>query len=211
VIDASNYQLITVHHPRVGEYRFNVISDVPGTTTGTQTVNLSANGGHYIKGGWYFFTVRSASLENTSGIRDIAGNALDGEFYGYFPSGNNIRGGDFVAQLTAIHHTIYAPSTVVGRGSPVSPLGTREHSVYVRATYNPSRFPRIDATASRPQAARQAVKRVRHSEQAVSHPIRRVGRTTVATSTPKSSQPTAIGALDMALDQLGTPSKHRKS
>jgi uncharacterized protein (TIGR03118 family) len=211
VIDASNDQLISVHHPRVGEYRFNVISDVPGTTAGTQTVTLSVNGGHYIKGGWYFFTIRSASPENPSGVRDIAGNALDGEFYGYFPSGNNIPGGDFVAQLTAIHHTIYAPSTVIGRSTPVTPPGTREHSVYVRATYNPSKFPRINATASRPQAARQAVKRVRHSEQAVSRPIHRIGGPTVVTSTPRSTQPVAIGALDQALNQLGTPGEHRKS
>ena len=61
VTDASNYQLVTVHHPRVGKYRVNVISDVPGTTSGTQTVTLSINGGHYIKGGWYFFTIYSAS------------------------------------------------------------------------------------------------------------------------------------------------------
>ena len=28
VIDANNYQLTTVHHPRVGKYRVNIISDV---------------------------------------------------------------------------------------------------------------------------------------------------------------------------------------
>ena len=61
VIDAANYQLITVHHPRVGKYVVNVISDVPGTTAGTQTVTLSINGGQYIKGGWYYFTIFSAS------------------------------------------------------------------------------------------------------------------------------------------------------
>ena len=51
VIDANNYQLTTVHHPRVGKYRVNVISDVPGTTSGAQTVTLSINGGKYIRGG----------------------------------------------------------------------------------------------------------------------------------------------------------------
>ena len=65
------------------------------------------------------------------------------------------------------------------------------------------------------EAARQAVKRVQHSEQAVSHPIQQVGGPLVATtSSATGSQPTAIGALgtlDQALDQIGTPGKQRKS
>ncbi len=95
VIDAGNYQLTTVHHPRVGKYRVNVISDTPATTTGAQTVILTINGGGYMKGRWYFFTIRSISPSDLSGAQAIAGNALDGEFYGYVPSGNNVAGGQF--------------------------------------------------------------------------------------------------------------------
>jgi hypothetical protein len=157
LIDASNYQLTTVHHPRVGKYRVNVISDVPGTLTGTQTVTLSINGGKYIKGGWYFFTIYSASPSDPSGVQDIAGNALDGEFYGYFPSGNNVNGGNFVAQLTAIHHTIFAPSTVIGRATPVSPPGTKEGKIIVPTTVNPSKFPRITSIDPKVKAKTKVV------------------------------------------------------
>ena len=139
LIDAANYQFTTVHHPRVGKYVMNVISDVPGTTAGTQTVTLSINGGKSIKGKWYFFTIFAASSSNVSGVRDIAGNALDGEFYGYFPSGNNIPGGNYVAQLTAMHHTIFAPTTIIGRATPVHPPGTRQGSIHVAGTNDPNK------------------------------------------------------------------------
>jgi hypothetical protein len=49
-----------------------------------------------------------------SSVQDIAGNHLDGEFYGSFPSGNGIPGGDFVADIDAIHNKIFAPQTVDG-------------------------------------------------------------------------------------------------
>jgi hypothetical protein len=236
VIDASNYQLVTVHHPRVGKYRVNVIGDTPGTYSGTQTVTLTINQGHYIKGGWYFFTIRSVSPSDLTGIQDIAGNALDGEFYGYFPSGNNVPGGDFVAQLTAIHHTIFAPSTIVGRATPVSHPGTKQGNVYVPGTFNPSKLPhstasarsraaqrsaaefvhRADPASTRSRAAQKStVELVHRADPALSHLIQKVGGPMVATSTTASSasQPTAMGALstlDEDLDQFDRP-KHRKS
>jgi hypothetical protein len=40
------------------------------------------------------------------GITDVAGNPLDGEFFGRFPSGNGVRGGDFVAIVDAVHKHI---------------------------------------------------------------------------------------------------------
>jgi hypothetical protein len=132
VRDANNYRLTTVHQPRLGAFRVNVISVSPGTTTGSQSVTLSLNRGQPIRGGFYDFTIRSVSPKDLSGIQDIAGNALDGEFYGYFPSGNNRPGGDFVAELDTVHHIIFAPNTVVGRATPVSPPGTRP-----RATFDP--------------------------------------------------------------------------
>jgi hypothetical protein len=140
VIDANNYVLNLVHHPRLGRFLVNVISDVPGTTTGPQSVTLTIGRGLPIRGGFYDFTIRSVSPTDLTGIQDIAGNALDGEFYGYFPSGNNRPGGDFVAQLGAIHHTVFAPGTVIGRATPVSPPGTRPKNVFIPTTLIPGKL-----------------------------------------------------------------------
>ena len=93
-------------------------------------------------------SVRSVPT-NLTGVRDIAGNALDGEFYGYFPSGNNARGGDFIAELDAVHHTIFAPKTVIGKATPVSPPGTLPSNTTI-PTHNPGE--------SRPRRVARALK-----------------------------------------------------
>lgn len=210
LIDANNYQLVTIHHPRVGKYRMNVISDVPGSSSGTQTVTLTINKGHYIRGGWFKFTIFSASPTNTSGVRDIAGNALDGEFYGYFPSGNNVRGGNFVAQLTAIHHTIFAPSTLIGRATPVSPPGTKQGNVYVPGTFNPSKLTRAVVSSTGPRhVARHSAALVHHKDLARSHPVADLGAARVATLKVPSGQVAGMGVIDQALAQLAG-SKKRK-
>lgn len=69
----------------------------PGSTNGIQTVNL--NFGSRIVDGAYLLTVLS-SAGRTFGIRDIAGNPLDGSFNGTFPSGGSNTGADFRARLT---------------------------------------------------------------------------------------------------------------
>ena len=52
-------------------------------------------------------------------IRDLSGNALDGEFSGAFPSGNSTQGGNFVAKFTvagiqptlqSIQDNVFSPS-----------------------------------------------------------------------------------------------------
>jgi len=50
----------------------------------------------------------------SGGITDTAGNALDGEFYGFEPSGNHKPGGDFQALLIANHNFTFgaAPDQV---------------------------------------------------------------------------------------------------
>jgi hypothetical protein len=174
-------------------------------------------------------------------VQDIAGNALDGEFYGYFPSGNNIRGGNFVAQLTAIHHTIFAPATIIGRATPVHPPGTRQGSIVVPGTVNPSKLHRSSsfaaarsraaqkaadkadhhshptvASSSRAKAPRQAgTKVVHHTDPSLPHRIHQVGGRPAASSTSSSSgsQATAMGALG-ALDKALDQlggTRHRKS
>ncbi len=217
VSDAANYQLVSVHHPRVGKYRVNVISASPGTTSGGQTATLTFNKGHYIRGGWYFFTVRSLSTSDLSGVQDIAGNALDGEYYGYFPSGNNVPGGNFVAQLTAIHHVTYAPSSVVGRATPVSPPGSRPtpSKTYSPITFNPSKLPRDSVRAT----ARRLVKQVgaRPVVHTVAAHVPKVERTSgglLAGNTTNSAATSyvlmgAIDTHDAALDQVGGKKTHR--
>src|SRR5829696_5208416 len=88
-----------------------------GPTT-ARGVTLTINNGRAIRGGTFTFTVRSG------GVEDIAGNALDGEFYGFPPSGNGRRGGDFVAQLDSIHRVALAPKPIQnGFATPLDPPG----------------------------------------------------------------------------------------
>jgi hypothetical protein len=53
------------------------------------------------------------------GVRDLAGNVLDGEFSGALPSGNGAPGGDFVADFTveALAPTVVSTSPVDGTGN----------------------------------------------------------------------------------------------
>ena len=112
----------------------------PQTPIGPQLATVVINNGQYLRGGHFLFTARSVSPTNLTGIKDIAGNALDGEFYSFFPSGNNHVGGDFVAEIDALHHRIYAPRTVIGPASPVNPPGTPGSDVII-PTFPPGKAP----------------------------------------------------------------------
>jgi hypothetical protein len=84
-----------------------------------QVVEVSINKNQAIRGGSYRFTVKSG------GIEDVAGNALDGEFYGNFPSGNNQAGGNFVANLDNVHDRVQPPLPVTTTASPLTPAGVK--------------------------------------------------------------------------------------
>ena len=64
-------------------------------------------------------------------IADRAGNALDGEFRGTFPSGNGIAGGNFRARLVYNGRTVLAPQALPAGAQlqstsvepPAGPLG----------------------------------------------------------------------------------------
>ena len=147
-------------------------------------------------------------------MQDIAGNALDGEFYGYFPSGNNQPGGDFVAQLTAIHHTIFAPSTIVGRATPVSPPGTRQGNVYIPQTINPGKLATASLSARTTPAQSQTAKPATRPHRGLIRTSQPNGSSMVATPTVAStaSPITVFGSLiavDQAFDQFAKP-KHRQ-
>ena len=100
-----------------GTFRLtNIAAHDAGNPMAPEEVVLTINGGHPLRGGTYTLTVFSGA--GVRGVRDVAGNALDGEFSGIFPSGNGIPGGHFVAALDAIHGRVFAPKSVVGSASP---------------------------------------------------------------------------------------------
>jgi hypothetical protein len=78
------------------------------------TATLTNNGRTNLGSGTFTVKVFDSPL----GITDVAGNPLDGEFFGRFPSGNRVPGGDFVAIVDALHNRILAigPSQ---QGTPI--------------------------------------------------------------------------------------------
>jgi hypothetical protein len=118
VRDGANYQL-TKPHVKVGNILVTALATLPPPSPSSpQPVMATINSGQRLKGGTYYLTIKSG------GIEDVAGNALDGEFYGYFPSGNNIPGGDFQARIDTIHHLVLPPQPLYSSASPNVPPGT---------------------------------------------------------------------------------------
>jgi hypothetical protein len=136
IVDANNYSLSRALHARAGAFPVTGAAITPGTAVGTQFVTLTVNEGRHFRGGRFLFTIRSVSPGDLSGVQDIAGNALDGEFYGRFPSGNGRPGGNLVAGLDAIHNTVFTPKSVVGTAaaSPGREMTAPRTEVRSRAT-----------------------------------------------------------------------------
>ena len=228
VIDAANYQLVTAHHPRVGKYVVNVISDVPGTTVGTQTVTLSINGGKYIKGGWYdLHDLRGQPVDAQRGAghrRQRAGRRV----LRLLPLGEQHPGrelrrpahGDPPHDLRPLDdHRPGDPGPSPGHEAGERPRvgdGEPEQAApleLVRGRSVPGGEKAVDkadhhshptvASSSRTKAPRQdRTKVVHHTDPALTHLIHQVGVRPAASSTSSSSgrQATAMGALG-TLDQ----------
>jgi hypothetical protein len=114
--DGRNYR-VEKPHLRPGRLLVGDLSVTPPTgPIGPQTVTapLTNKGRANLRGGTFTVTVFDSDL----GITDVAGNALDGEFFGRFPSGNGVRGGDFVAIVDAVHNKVLSigPSQ---QGTPI--------------------------------------------------------------------------------------------
>ena len=178
--DANNYYFTKYNQHGPDAYKISRITVSPATANGSQVVTLQINNGRYLKGGHYFLDIRSVSPTDLTGIQDIYGNALDGEYYGYFPSGNNVPGGDFIAELDAVHHTIYAPSTVIGIASPVVPPGTAPSNTKI-PTVNPNSLSgdgKVSARASKVHLNVAVPKVVHHAAAVVHHSKRTPGEVT---------------------------------
>jgi hypothetical protein len=132
--NSANYRFGR-RHVRSKVYQVTGISTTTSADALQSTVILTINRGRGLRGGSYLFTILSGS--GATGVRDLAGNALDGEFYRTFPSGNGRRGGDFVAVIDTIHNTIYPPKSVIGIVGPLGP-GTRPGRTRI-PTVNPGR------------------------------------------------------------------------
>jgi hypothetical protein len=116
ILDSANYELTKVHAYKAypGKWIVTNVTATPDPTIANAfDVAVTINGGGIIRGGFYLFTVRDTSSGNSS-VQDRAENHLDGEFYGKFPSGNGVNGGDFVAELQAYHNKVFAPQTIIG-------------------------------------------------------------------------------------------------
>jgi hypothetical protein len=155
LVDAANYSFVkTISARQHFPYLINSATVAPGGNATHETVILTVNSGQPIRGGFYTFTIHSASPVKVSGVQDIAGNALDGEFYGFFPSGNHVPGGDFVANLDAVHNIIFAPGTKIGHATPNVPPGTIPLPVFI-PTQVPGKGP-VHAAAVKASATKAA-------------------------------------------------------
>jgi hypothetical protein len=129
LIDNRNWS-IRKPHKRPGRLLFTSLQLQAdgGSATAPQTVLATINNNQHIRGGTYTLTLSSGA----QGITDIAGNELDGEFYGYFPSGNNVRGGDFVAIIDSLHRIVFSPKPSQGYATPLNPPGTLGNALLLR-------------------------------------------------------------------------------
>ncbi len=81
------------------------ITVTPGTTpTSPVVVTVVFQHGKVLRGGLYTIVIDSGSANR--GIEDNAENALSGNFYETFPTGNGRPGGEFVAQIATYHRIV---------------------------------------------------------------------------------------------------------
>jgi hypothetical protein len=71
-------------------------------------VRVIFNNGQLMRGGVYSMIINSGTGDN--GVQDVAGNALDGNYYGHFSTGDGLPGGNFVA--TVVTHDNIVRATV---------------------------------------------------------------------------------------------------
>ncbi len=129
------------------------ISYTPGVLPSDPVVvHVVFNKGHSMRGGNYAVIINSGTGDK--GIQDVAGNALDGNYYGKFPSGDGLAGGNFVATIATFHNRVLPgipildgyvpPSSAVDPPAGSSKTGTTKKVV---TTHNTAQ---VKAPVSRP-------------------------------------------------------------
>ncbi|MDB5349719.1 MAG: repeat protein, partial [Planctomycetota bacterium] len=121
LFDASNYALLAEAH-RFGSPNTSIsriaapVGQTHASAAGisSQALAITMNHGKLLPGGIYAFTAQASDPAHPGGLRDLAGNALDGEFNGLFPSGDGLAGGTFATQFASFHKLAFAPQPIVG-------------------------------------------------------------------------------------------------
>jgi hypothetical protein len=129
--DSANFGFNNQRSRPLGKYIVDTLTVAPGSGRGEQTVSFTiaqttrgAIKPSRLLRGFFQVVAHSASVLNRSGIQDLAGNGLDGEYYGpSSASGNGVVGGDFVANLNDFHNITQPPNTVIGFPHPNDPAG----------------------------------------------------------------------------------------
>lgn len=117
----ANYQLVPNGRSAITLSLAGIVI-TPGPGANQQTTVVTLNLGPHSRLGKATFTVRSG------GISDLAGNALDGEFRDFLPSGNGVAGGDMVARLnfaTGTFDPIIGPAPAPRRTVAPAPIHPR--------------------------------------------------------------------------------------
>lgn len=167
LVDGAEFAF-TKFKARPGQFLITSLQTTPAASaTGEQSVTAVINNGHALRGGTYLLTIKSR------GLRDVAGNALDGDFFGFFASGDQRPGGDFVAVLDTIHRTIFPPSPQDSSATPNVPAGSRPPVT----TFAKAASQSASIRTSGVQPARQALAAARVHDAAIAdlahRPIRR--------------------------------------
>ncbi|MDB5351015.1 MAG: hypothetical protein JWN86_2262 [Planctomycetota bacterium] len=135
VLDSANYALTKPHKPFAAFLATSLNATPSSNPTAPEKVVAVFNGGRTLRGPYFLFTIRD-STRGPSSVQDVAGNSLDGEFYGSFASGNSVPGGDFVAMLNAYHNKVFAPQTVIGTANAANggqgglPVGSLHSGIF---------------------------------------------------------------------------------
>ena len=135
LFDSANYQLIKTSGNKPGDHVVTSIKITPGPNPQSQKVVVLFNGGASNKKGTFDLIARAMSVLTTSGIQDVAGNALDGEYYGKkTATGNGIPGGDYNAVFSInCGKNLQGPGTIIGIPHP-SPAPTSTVSLDAQPT-----------------------------------------------------------------------------
>ncbi|MFO0960021.1 MAG: Ig-like domain-containing protein [Isosphaeraceae bacterium] len=154
LFDSANYGLVSATAPRSarGQWLVTSVSVTPIATTGNAyRVSVTFNHGKNLGTDRFYLAIRG-TVGTEPGVMDLAGNRLDGEFYGKYPSGNGINGGDFLARFAAGTARSTPARTVIGTVN--GPESNTVARLFSAATHPRARAARARATRASLATAR---------------------------------------------------------